>query len=125
MGRGWRGALGPAMVTENCSYHMHRLRNAKINSEKTPVLKHCSERWHILRGTQFTLALSASRSQQTDSLPYYVLIKAVMLVRLRITQLSEEVTSEVNVEYMNTFKKIQAATSSFCRVPYPHVQGGF
>lgn len=34
--------------------------------------------------------------------PYYVLIKAVMLVGLRITQLSEEVTSGLNERYMNT-----------------------
>lgn len=93
------------MLTENCSCHKHRLRNAKINSEKTPVLNYCSERWHILRGTQFTLALSASRSQQTDSLPYYIIIKAVMVVGLRITRLSEEVTSAVNEKYMNALKK--------------------
>lgn len=64
------------------SYLVHRLRKAQINSEKTPVLNRCSARRHILCGTRFTVALSASRSQATATRAL-LLIRVVMLVGLK------------------------------------------
>ena len=53
IGRSWLCAPGTAMVKGNCCYHMHRLRNAKINSEKTPLGEKAHPLWDMLYHCSF------------------------------------------------------------------------
>ena len=82
MGQGWLGALDTATAKGEGPYHLHRLRNAEINSEETPALSHCSARRRFLPSAgQGSQLLSSGRSRMTAILAI-LLIGIVLLVRL-------------------------------------------